>query len=114
MKKSLPLLAALLCSAFTLSTQAADTATSGTGTGMGMGKMAGHHSTMRGMSGKMMGKHAMSGTVDKVDHATGMVTLKTGEGDLMLHFPPPSVKDLNDGDSITVHLAYIKNSAAKK
>lgn len=109
MKKSLPMLAGLLFAALTISTQAADTAAPGTG--MGMGKMAGHHSTM---SGKMMGRHAMSGTVDKLDHATGMLTLKTGEGDLMLHFPPASVKGLNDGDSITVHLAYIKTGAAKK
>ncbi len=61
-----------------------------------------------------MGRHAMSGTVDKVDHATGMVSLKTGAGDLMLHFPPPTIKELNDGDAITVHLAYSKNSTKTK
>jgi hypothetical protein len=111
MKKASLLLASLLFAPFAISAQAADAGTSGTGMGMGMGKMSGPHSMM---GGKMMGRHAMSGTVDKLDHATGMLTLKTGAGDLMLHFPPPAVKDLKDGDSITVHLAYIKNSAMKK
>jgi hypothetical protein len=32
----------------------------------------------------------------------------TGTGDLHLHFPPDTVKDLKDGDKITVHLGFTK------
>lgn len=41
-----------------------------------------------------------------IDHTTGMLTLKTMEGDLKLHFPPPTVQNLKEGDKITVHLSY--------
>lgn len=71
--------------------------------GMGMDRMKG--------SSKMMGQHKMTGTVDKIDHAKGTLMLKTGMGDLALHFPPGSVKDLKDGDTITVELGFTKEGA---
>lgn len=54
----------------------------------------------------VQGNHSMTGTVTMIDHTTGMLTLKTMEGDLKLHFPPPTVQNLKEGDKITVHLSY--------
>lgn len=57
---------------------------------------------------KHMGKHEMTGTVEKIDQGTGMIELKTGVGMLNLHFPPPSIKGLKVGDTISVYLSYTK------
>ena len=62
---------------------------------------------------KMQGAHSMTGTISMIDHTTGMLTLKTSEGDLKLHFPPSTVQKLKDGDTITVHLSYSQSSTAK-
>ncbi len=56
----------------------------------------------------MMGSHKMTGTVENIDHANGMLTLKTGVPDMRLHFPPPAIKDLKNGDTITVELGFSK------
>jgi hypothetical protein len=42
-----------------------------------------------------------------------MVTLKTGAGELKLHFPPPAIQKLKEGETITVHLAYSEGGAAR-
>lgn len=55
---------------------------------------------------KYMGKHSMPGTVGKIDMNTGMVEVKTDAGNLMLHFPPASLKDVKAGDTITVHMSF--------
>ena len=57
-------------------------------------------------TGKVQGSHSMAGTVTMIDHTTGMLTLKTMEGDLKVHFPPSTVKNLKEGDKITIHLSY--------
>lgn len=54
----------------------------------------------------MMGSHKMTGTVDGIDYAKGMLTLKTGLPDMRLHFPPAAIKDLKNGDKITVELGF--------
>jgi hypothetical protein len=61
---------------------------------------------------KVQGKHSMTGTITMIDHTSGMLTLKTPEGDLKLHFPPSSTQKLKEGDTITVHLSYSESSAA--
>jgi hypothetical protein len=63
-----------------------------------------------GMMPGMMphGHHSVSGTISKLDHEKGMVSLQTGAGTLELHFPPQSIADLKEGDSITVHLSFSK------
>jgi hypothetical protein len=61
---------------------------------------------------KVQGKHSMTGTITMIDHSTGMLTLKTMEGDLKLHFPPATVQQLKEGDTITVHLSYTQGSGA--
>ena len=68
--------------------------------------MGPHHGS--GMRMKGMGRHWMSGKVDSVDHKTGWVKVKTDEGVLSVHFPPDSVKDLKEGETITVHLGFTK------
>ncbi len=73
-------------------------------------KMMGDHQMPMG---KMMGMHKMTGTVEKMD-AKGMMTLKTGEGDLMLHFPPAALRDIKQGDTVTVQLGIMKEGAMKK
>jgi hypothetical protein len=54
------------------------------------------------------GEHAMRGTITALDQSTGILSLRTGAGDLRLHFPPASVRGLKEGDTITVHLAFEK------
>lgn len=70
---------------------------------------------MKGMRGDcpMMGTHSMTGTVDKIDHAKGMLMLKHSAADMMLHFPPDAIKDLKNGDTITVNLGFTKSGPAK-
>ena len=65
---------------------------------------------MAGMRGNcmMMGAHSMTGMVDMIDHDKGMLTLKHGAGDMKLHFPPGAIKDLKNGDTITVNLGFTK------
>lgn len=68
---------------------------------------------MHGMRGDcpMQGTHSMTGTVDKIDHAKGVFTLKHGAADMKLHFPPSAIKDLRNGDTITVNLGYTRGAA---
>jgi hypothetical protein len=61
---------------------------------------------------KHQGEHAMSGTVTDIDHETGKLSLNTQVGELDLHFPPPALKDVKEGDQLTVHLGFTKGSAA--
>ncbi len=60
----------------------------------------------KGMHGKAAGAHSMKGTVEDLDTQTGMVTLKTNEGELKLHFPPKSLAQIKKGDQIQVHLSF--------
>jgi len=55
---------------------------------------------------KEMGEHHMDGTVTKVNHHTGFITVKTDEGSMRLHYPPKSIKDIKDGDKIRLYLGY--------
>jgi hypothetical protein len=117
MKKYPLLLASLLFGVFAAPVHAADADKSGMGMNkmdmdnMDMDKMSDHRMMM---GGKMMGMHKMTGTVEKLDQAKGTLMLKTGVADLMLHFPPPALKDIKNGDTITVQLGFHKESGKKK
>ncbi len=63
-------------------------------------------STSGGAGGDLMGTHKMSGTVEDIDKESGIVDLKTAEGDLKLHFPPQSLANVNEGDQIEVQLGF--------
>ena len=58
----------------------------------------------------MLGRHTMTGTVDKIDVAKGTLILKHGAADMLLHFPPAALKDLKNGDTITVYLGFSKGA----
>ncbi|MEW5944095.1 MAG: hypothetical protein AB1710_09645 [Pseudomonadota bacterium] len=60
---------------------------------------------------KCMGKHSMTGTIKEIDPKTGTLAVKTEAGDLRLHFPPSSLKDLKVGDTITVHMSFSKGKS---
>ncbi len=53
----------------------------------------------------MRGQHRMMGEVTKIDAAKGMVSVKTDEGDMDLHFPPSALQGLKEGDRVEVQLA---------
>ena len=101
-KFSLILACGLFAANLAVSAQAADYGKSE----MGMDKMKG--------DATMMGKHKMTGTVDKIDHAKGTLMLKTGVADMALHFPPPSLTDIKNGDTITVEMGFMKGEAPMK
>ena len=62
---------------------------------------------------KAMGKHKMTGTVDGIDHEKGMLTLKSSAPDMMLHFPADSIKNLKNGDTITVEMGFYTGGGKK-
>lgn len=81
-----------------------------------MGMMKGEcKMDMAGMRGDcpMMGAHAMTGKVDRIDHAKGTLMLKHSAADMMLHFPPGAIKDLKNGDTITVKLGFTRSMPSK-
>jgi hypothetical protein len=55
--------------------------------------------------------HLLRGEVAKLDHATGVVAVKTEKGTLDLWFPPTAVKDLKPGDRVEVQLGIRKTRA---
>lgn len=68
----------------------------------------GAEATPAAAAGSYKGEHEMTGKVSKIDHKTGMLSVSTALGKMDLHFPPPSVADLKQGDEITVKLGYKK------
>jgi len=52
------------------------------------------------------GMHRMPATVTSADPATGLVKVDSAGMALVLHFPPPAMKDLKPGDKITLHMGY--------
>ncbi len=53
-----------------------------------------------------LGEHSMPGTVTKVDHKTGIVYVTSMGMHLVVHFPPPTIKDLKARDKIVLHIGY--------
>jgi hypothetical protein len=60
----------------------------------------------------IMGQHDMAGTVDSVDK-NGFVDVKTGLGELKVHFPGAS-QHLKKGDRIILHLSYSMDESASQ
>jgi hypothetical protein len=67
-----------------------------------------------GSENMSMGMHSMSGTIENINSQTGWMKIKTGIGELTIHYPAPAVKDLKKGDKITVHLSYTKGEDRMK
>ena len=57
------------------------------------------------------GAHSMTGTISKIDHEEGTLTLKTGKEELELHFPPTAITTFKEGDQATVRLGITKAGA---
>lgn len=74
----------------------------------------GGHWNNKNMSADMKekGEHHMDGTVTKVNHQTGFITVKTDDGALRLHYPPKSIKDVEDGTKVRLYLGF--NELSKK
>lgn len=51
------------------------------------------------------GRHDVKGEITNVNKDTGMLSVKTTEGELQLAFPPSAVNKLNKGDEVSVELA---------
>ncbi len=76
---------------------------------------AGEQSSMeKKMEDMPMGMHSMGGTVESINHKTGWMKLKTGVGEMTIHYPPQAIKDLNKGDKITANLSFTKEEGKKE
>jgi hypothetical protein len=64
------------------------------------------HMKGHGYHSGMMGVHNMPAKVTAVDHSTGIVKLDSLGMHLVVHFPPPTIKELKAGDHISLHLGY--------
>lgn len=64
--------------------------------------------------GPTMGKHDMTGTVEKIDRGKGTVELKTDAGTLHLRFPPASVRNVRKGDTLNVNLSFSKKEEPER
>ncbi len=64
------------------------------------------HRQGHGYHSSMMGQHNMPAEVTAVDHSTGIVKLDSLGMQLVVHFPPPTIKELKAGDHISLHLGY--------
>lgn len=57
----------------------------------------------------MTGMHQMPGKVKAVDTKTGVVDVDAGGMALKLHFPANAVANMKAGDSINVHMGFMKS-----
>jgi hyperosmotically inducible periplasmic protein len=70
-----------------------------------MGAQSGHQQSVSASPAVgLAGRHMMTGEVTSIDHNTGQVSLRTSEADLRLHFPPPAIANVKEGDRMTVEL----------
>ena len=58
------------------------------------------------------GTHTMDGKVTKVDAKRGWVDVKTPEGSMKLHFPPPALDSVKTGDSVTIELGMSASASS--
>jgi len=58
------------------------------------------------------GEHVMSGTITKIDHDSGKLSLDAEGTMLDLHFPPPAIKDMKEGDRVAVEMSISRNVPA--
>jgi len=52
------------------------------------------------------GAHQVAGTVERIDHKKGLVEVKTDQTQLTLRFPAKAVRDVNQGDPVTIGMAF--------
>ena len=59
------------------------------------------------------GEHTLRGTITAIDPRTGVLRLRTSAGDVTVPFPPSSVRDLKEGDTLTVYVAFEKERSGR-
>ena len=62
----------------------------------------------------MPSRYTVEGQVTKVDAKRGWVDVKTSEGSMKLHFPPPALDGVKKGDSLTVELGLTTGGPAAR
>ncbi len=60
------------------------------------------------------GEASMQGTINKIDHITGAVELKTDNGTMELNFTPDSVKNFKEGQQVVLELESMRHEAMEK
>jgi len=61
-------------------------------------------------AGGRLGEHRMTGTISQVDRDRGMIAVRTSAGELQLHVTPQVLHNLSEGETITVQLAFIRET----
>jgi BON domain len=56
-------------------------------------------------SSAALARQRVTGEVAKIDHTSGRLSLRTSDGDLTLQFPPAAIRNLREGDRVTVDVA---------
>jgi uncharacterized cupredoxin-like copper-binding protein len=57
---------------------------------------------------------SMRGTINKIDHSTGKIELKTDKGTSELYFTPDSIKNLKEGEQVVLELETPGHEAMEK
>jgi hypothetical protein len=60
------------------------------------------------LSQERQGEHTMQGEITSINKETGEVSINTQPVPVEVHFPADAIADLNEGDTITVHLSFEK------
>jgi Cu/Ag efflux protein CusF len=58
-----------------------------------------------------VGQRSVTGTVKDIDHKAGTFTLQAENGPLNVYFPPAGIRDLKDGDRITLYAVFTRDQA---
>lgn len=70
--------------------------------------------TSAATNGAMRANQRVTGEVTKIDHSKGMISLKTDEGSMDLHFPPSALQGIKQGDRVEVQMDLRPASASGK
>lgn len=57
---------------------------------------------------------SVRGTINKIDHTTGKIELKTDKGMSELYFTPDSIKNLKEGEQVVLELETPGHEAKEK
>lgn len=75
------------------------------GSAMGMGK------TQKTPPQQCLPMHKIYGSIKEIDHEKGSLTVANTNGEeVRLHFPPADIKDLSNGNTVTVELAFYRGA----
>jgi len=58
-----------------------------------------------------VGQRSVTGTVKDIDRDAGTFTLQAETGALNLHFPPSGIRELKDGDRVTLYAVFNRDES---